>query len=197
MSRTRLPALLAATSLLLAACSGSSGAASTPPPLVTPRAAAPGGTVLGVGPVAVTVPASMTRVDTLQATKGQQVGGYRSAPGPDGRAGAVLVTVAGTAPRSPRAEGEALVGQKRDVQRATGVSMTPVSFPGLTDAVAVEYDDAPSAQGAASPLHGLVVIAKGPSGQLVNVTAVAPPALFASLDLTGAVASLRVPGATG
>ena len=41
------------------------------------------------------------------------------------------------------------------------------------------------------------MIAKGPSGQLVNVTALAPPALFDSLDLTGAVASLRVAGTSG
>lgn len=180
--------------LLVSACSGSGSgdAASAPPALVTPRAAAPGGAVLTVGPVAVTVPASMTRLDSLRAKPGEQVGGYRSAPGPDGRAAAVLVTVAATAARSPKAEGEALVGLKRDVQKATGVSMTPVSFPGLSDAVAVQYDNAPP-----SPLHGLVVLAKGQGGQLVNVTALAPRALFDSLDLERAVASLRVTGTSG
>lgn len=178
--------------LLLVACSGSGGSSSAPPALVSPRPAAPGGTALTVGPVTVTVPASMTRVDSLRAQAGQQVGGYRSAPGPDGKAAAVLVTVADTDTQSPRAGAEALVGLKRDVEKATGVSMTPVSFPGLSDAVAVQYDNAPP-----SLLHGLVVIAKGPAGQHVNVTALAPRGLFDSLDLQGAVASLRVTGPSG
>ena len=178
--------------LLLSACSGSGGSASAPPALVSPRPAAPGGTALTVGPVAVTVPASMTPVDSLKAKPGQQVGGYRSAAGPDGRAAAVLITVAAKGARSPQAEGESLVGLKRDVEKGTGVSMTPVSFPGLSDAVAVQYDNA-----APSSLHGLVVVAKGPGGELVNVTALAPRALFDSLDLERAVASLRVTGTSG
>ena len=149
MSRTRLPVLLAAAgALLLVACSGASGASSAPPPLVTPRAAAPGGTALSVGPVAVTVPASMTPVDSLPASKGQQVGGCRSAPGPDGRAAAVLVTVAGTAPARRRPRARRWWAASATCRRPTGVSMTPVSFPGLSDAVAVEYDDAPATRAA-------------------------------------------------
>lgn len=86
----------------------------------------------------------------------------------------------------------ALVSPRPAAPGGTALTAGPVSFPGLSDAVAVQYDNAPP-----SPLHGLVVVAKGPGGELGNVTALAPRALFASLDLMGAVASLRVTGTSG
>ena len=194
------PVMLLVGILALASCSSSdpspgNGSGSTP--LVSPRAAAAGGTALTVGPVVVMVPASMTPVAGLTAQPGQQVGGYRSAPNDQGRSGALLVTVATTAQRSPAAEAEALVGQKRDVQKATNVRMSPVTWPGFKSAAGVEYDDAPASAGAPSPLHGLVVLALTDAGQLVSVTALAPRALFDSLDLTSAVASLRLSNDSG
>lgn len=184
--------------LFVAGCSGggSGGGGAAPPPVVSPLRTPAPGTPLTVGPVVVTVPKSMTPVDSLPAREGQTVGGYRSTPDPQGKSGVVLVTVSDTAARSPKAEAEALVGQKKDVQKATGVRMAPVAWPGFSSAVGVEYDDAPASAGAPSPLHGLVVIAQAESGQLVNVTALAPRPLFDRLDLASAVASLRLAGSS-
>ena len=207
----RLPlavALAAGLLLLTAACSSSGGgthsaasgsdrpgASSTTSglPLVTPAAAPAGMTVVHVGSVSISVPATMTAMSDLGSDAQEQVVGYRSAPDAQGTAGVVLVTLATAATRSAEAEAAALAGLKRDVDHSKSVRETAVSWPGFTSAYALTYDDAPTTVDGEA-LHTLVVIAQTTAGPLVNVTAKAPAALFASLGLTASVASLAASG---
>jgi hypothetical protein len=205
---SRAIALAAGVLLLTTACSSSGGAAASGasgststgaapgtsgPPLVSPAPAPPGMTTVHVGSVSISVPATMTAMSDLGSDAQQQVVGYRSAPDADGTAGVVLVTLATAATRSAEAEADALAGLKRDVVHSAAVRETPVTWPGFTSAYAVSYDDAPTTVDGEA-LHTLVVIAQTTSGPLVNVTAKAPAALFASLGLAASVASLAAAG---
>jgi hypothetical protein len=178
------------------ATTSSSGSTSstTGIPLVTPAPAPASMKPVTVGTVTISVPSDMTVLTNLGDDPDARVVGYRSAPDATGTAGVVLVTLANAATRSAKAEAEALVGAKRDVDHATSVQMTAVSWKGFDGAYAVSYDDRSSVAGKPG-LHALVVIAQTTQGPLVNVTAKAPAALFASLDLTASVASL-VPSGT-
>jgi hypothetical protein len=176
------------------AATGSGGAAVTPSrPLVTPGPAPSTMTAVRVGSVTISVPAGMTPLTNLGDDPQARVVGYRSAPDSSGTAGVVLVTLANAQTRPAKAEAEALVGAKRDVDHASAVQMTAVTWPGFTSAYAVTYNDASSTAGQTG-LHSLVVIAQTQDGPLVNVTAKAPAALFTSLDLTASVASLTATG---
>lgn len=198
----RTMALVALAGVLtFSACSSSpddapatTGAAEGPSaaPLITPGGAPAGGSEATVGAVRLTLPASMQLVEPLQEGEDKTVGRYRSTEqDASGVAAAVIVTVAATASRSPQAEGEAVVGYQTDVAKAKNLAHGPVQWQGFDSAYAVEYDDAQPVNGSTTPLHALVVVAKTPAGQLVNVTAKAPPELFDSLGLKDALGSLR------
>jgi hypothetical protein len=177
------------------ATSSSAGSASTTGiPLVTPAPAPATMKPVTVGTVTISVPSDMTLLTNLGDDPDARVVGYWAQPDATGIAGVVLVTLANTTTRSAKAEADALVGAKRDVDHATSVQMTAVAWKGFNGAYAVSYDDRSSVAGKAG-LHSLVVIAQTTQGPLVNVTAKAPAALFASLDLTASVASL-VPNGT-
>lgn len=178
-----------------ASTAGASAVATPGTPLVTPAPSPTGMTPVDVGTVSIDVPDGMTPLSNLGSDSTQQVVGYRSAPDPAGVAGVILITAAASATRSAQAEAQALVGLKHDVDHSTGIAVTPITWPGFTSAYAVTYDDKRSGS-QTEGLHTLVVIAQTTAGPLVNVTAKAPAALFASLDLAASVASLKSVGSS-
>lgn len=185
---------VAVATCLLGACSGTDQAAD---PLLRPGDGPSGGTTVTVGSVRLSLPVAMRPLEGAAGAEGVATGRYRSTVTDDsGRAAAVVVTVADHGQRSAVAEGQALVGYQRDVAKGTALRSGALDWPGFESAFAVEYDAA-GAAGGDDPLHTLVLVAGTTAGGLVNVTATAPPQLFESLDLEGAVASVRPVAASG
>lgn len=198
-----LPTLLVATALAVSACgdgggstAGSDGTTTgsptqSVPPVVVMGDGPQGATAASVGGVTIQVPPGLTRLDHLPVPKGQQILAFAGEQDANGQAAAAQVTVAEKGTKTPQQEAESFAGLKRDVHKATDVTVSPLTWDGFTSAYGISYTDAPQATGLPGQ-KGLMFVGSLPSGATVVASVKAPPEQFDQLQLQQMVASLRV-----